>query len=108
MSNFERAIKTLNHVDEVIDRVAGNEVYVTALEAAGLLAPDLPKANDPGIFVPSGKGWRMGDVSVWTAPDSPVMIQNVEPGDLSPTSTRELAYALLAAADYAEKEQDNE
>ena len=41
MSNFDRAVKALNHVDEVIDRVAGNEVYVTALEAAGLLMPDL-------------------------------------------------------------------
>ena len=108
MSNFDRAIKALNDVDEAIDHLADNEAYVTALEAAGLLMPDLPEANDPGIFVPSGKGWRMGDVSVWTAPDSPVMVQNVEPGDLSPASSRQLAYALLAAADYAEKEQDNE
>ena len=37
MSNFDRAVKALNDVDEAIDRVAGNEVYVTALEAAGLL-----------------------------------------------------------------------
>ena len=108
MSNFDRAIKALNDVDEAINHLADNEAYVTALEAAGLLAPDLPKANDPGIFVPGGKGWRMGDVSVWTAPDSPVMVQNVEPGDLSPASSRQLAYALLAAADCAEKEQGNE
>ena len=43
MSNFDRAVKALNDVDEAIDRVAGNEVYVTALEAAGLLVPDLPR-----------------------------------------------------------------
>ena len=36
------------------------------------------------------------------------MIQNVKPGDLSPASARELAYVLIAAADYEEKEQDNE
>ena len=108
MSNFDRAVKALNDVDEAINHLADNEAYVTALQAAGLLMPDLPEANDPGIFVPGGKGWRMGDVSVWTAPDSPVMVQNVEPGDLSPASSRQLAYALLAAADYAEKEQDNE
>ena len=108
MSNFDRAIKVLNDVGEYIDYLEGNIAYVTALQAAGLLMPDLPEANDPGIFVPGGKGWRMGDVSVWTAPDSPVMVQNVEPGDLSPASSRQLAYALLAAADYAEKEQDNE
>ena len=103
MSVFNRAIKALDEVDEYIDHLADNEAYATALEAAGLLMPDLPEANDPGIFVPDGKGWRMGDVSVWTAPDSPVMVQNVEPGHLSPASSRQLAYALLAAADYAEK-----
>ena len=108
MSNFDRAVKTLNDVDKFFGSRAGMRWYVTALEAAGLLAPDLPEANDPGIFVPGGKGWRIGDVSVWTAPDSPVMVQNVEPGDLSPASSRQLAYALLAAADYAEKEQDND
>ena len=108
MSNFDRAVKALNDVDEAIDYLADIEAYVTVLEADGLLAPDLPEANDPGIFVPGGKGWRMGGVSVWTAPDSPVMVQNVEPGDLSPASSRQLAYALLAAADYAEKEQGNE
>ena len=47
MSNFDRAVKTLNHVDEVIDRVAGNEVYVTALEAAGLLMPDTQIIRTP-------------------------------------------------------------
>ena len=40
MSNFQRAVKALNDVDEAIDRLADNEAYVTALEAAGLLAPD--------------------------------------------------------------------
>ena len=47
MSNFDRAVKTLNHVDEVVDRVAGNEVYVTALEAAGLLMPDMRVIRTP-------------------------------------------------------------
>ena len=40
MSNFDRAVKALNDVDEAIDHLADNESYVTALEAAGLLAPD--------------------------------------------------------------------
>ena len=43
MSNFQRAVKALNDVDEAIDHLADNEAYVTALEAAGLLAPDLPE-----------------------------------------------------------------
>ena len=40
MSNFARAIKALNDVDEALDHLADNTAYVTALEAAGLLAPD--------------------------------------------------------------------
>lgn len=41
MSNFARAIKTLNNVDEYIDHLPDNEAYVSALKTAGLLAPDL-------------------------------------------------------------------
>ena len=41
MSNFDRAVKALNDVDEAIDHLADNEAYVTALAAAGLLAPDV-------------------------------------------------------------------
>ena len=41
MSNFDRAVKALNDVDEAIDHLADNEAYVTALEAAGLLMPDM-------------------------------------------------------------------
>ena len=41
MSNFAHAIKALNDVDEAIDHLADNEAYVTALEASGLLAPDV-------------------------------------------------------------------
>ena len=40
MSNFDRAVKALNDVDEAIDHLADNEAYVTALEAVGLLASD--------------------------------------------------------------------
>ena len=39
MSNFDRAVKALDDVDEAIDHLADNEAYVTALAAAGLLAP---------------------------------------------------------------------
>ena len=41
MSNFDRAVKALNDVDEAIDHLADNAAYVTALEASGLLAPDV-------------------------------------------------------------------
>ena len=73
---------------------------------AGLITPDLPEPNDPGIFVPDGKGWIPGGTngpSVWTAPDSPIMVQRIEPGDLTPDEARGVAYALLAAANYSEE-----
>ena len=47
MSNFDRAVKALNDVDEAIDHLADNEAYVTALEAAGLLAPDVQAIRTP-------------------------------------------------------------
>ena len=47
MSNFDRAVKVLNDVDEAIDHLAANEAYVTALEAAGLLAPDAQVIRTP-------------------------------------------------------------
>ena len=47
MSNFARAIKALNDVDEAIDHLADNEAYVTALEAAGLLMPDTRIIHTP-------------------------------------------------------------
>ena len=40
MSNFDRAIKTLNDVDEALDHLPDNEAYATALQTAGLLVPD--------------------------------------------------------------------
>lgn len=75
-----------------------------ALDEAGLLAPDLPEANDPSVFVPDGKGWIPGGPygpSIWTAPDSTVMVQRIEPGDLTPEEARFFALAVLAAAQYS-------
>ena len=47
MSNFDRAVKTLNDVGEYIDYLEGNIAYVAALEAAGLLAPDAQVIRTP-------------------------------------------------------------
>ena len=47
MSNFDRAVKALNDVDEAIDHLADNEAYVTALAAQGLLAPDVQVIRTP-------------------------------------------------------------
>ena len=50
MSNFDRAVKELNDVDIYIDHLTdndANDAYVTALEAAGLLMPDLQIIRTP-------------------------------------------------------------
>ena len=47
MNTYDRAVKALNDVDEAIDHLADNEAYVTALEAAGLLAPDVQVIRTP-------------------------------------------------------------
>ena len=68
----------------------------------------LPEPNDPNVFVPDGKGWLPGGPygpSVWTAPGGTVMVQRIEPGDLTPEEAREVANALYAAANYSEGKQ---
>ena len=68
----------------------------------------LPEPNDPNVFVPNGKGWLPGGPhgpSVWTAPGGTVMVQRIEPGDLTPEEAREVANALYAAANYSEGKQ---
>ena len=47
MSNFDRAVKALNDVGEYIDHLEASTAYVTALEAAGLLAPDVQVIRTP-------------------------------------------------------------
>ena len=47
MSNFDRAVKALNDVGEHIDYLEGNIAYVTALQAAGLLMPDVQVIRTP-------------------------------------------------------------
>ena len=47
MSIFDRAVKALDDVDEAIDHLADNTAYVTALQAAGLLAPDVQIIRTP-------------------------------------------------------------
>ena len=105
MTNYDQALHVLEAARRPGDlRIHPNDA-VEALAQAGLLAPDLPEANDPSIFVPDGKGWLLDDENgpvVWTAPGGLVMVQRIEPGDLTPEEAREVAHALLAAANYSE------
>ena len=99
-TNTDRAAEVIHyHHDNCLD--AAN-----ALADAGLLSPDLPEANDPtASFVPDGKGWLLDGPTgpvVWTAPGGLVMIQRLEPGELTPAEARDLADILNAAANHAE------
>ncbi|MDK6807728.1 hypothetical protein QP365_09115 [Corynebacterium aurimucosum] len=104
MTNYDQALHVLEAARRPGDlRIHPNDA-VEALAQAGLLAPDLPEANDPSIFVPDGKGWLLDDENgpvVWTAPGGLVMVQRIEPGDLTPDEANAFALTVLAAAQYA-------
>lgn len=77
---------------------------VEELHAAGLLIPDLPDANDDSLPLPT-RSWELdaeGRPVVWTAPGCSVMIQRIEPGDLTAAQARAFALNILAAAAYSE------
>ena len=77
---------------------------VAELHAAGLLTPDLPDANDDSLPLPT-RSWELdaeGRPVVWTEPGCSVMIQRIEPGDLTPAQARAFALNILAAANYSE------
>ena len=106
MSNFDRAVKALNDVDEAIDHLADNEAYVAALEAAGLLAPDLPRPTRDRLWQTSAL--ELGIRTVHYAADQVVVHTSGGRLHTHYKQARDLAMALLAAADCAEKEQGNE
>lgn len=62
--------------------------------------------EDPNIFIPDAKGWLPKGPygpSIWTEPGGTIMVQRIEPGDLTPEEAREVADVLYAAAEYSEK-----
>ena len=108
MTNFVHALAVL----EAARRPGGIRIHphdaVEALAKAGLLTPDLPEANDLDISAPDEKLWLpCGPTgpSAWARPGGRVRVRRIEPGDLTPDEARGVAYALLAAAQYAEQEE---
>lgn len=82
------------------------------LADAGLLMPDLPGpyvGEESGIADWYATGW---EISFYPAPNThEIVIENRnrlgKPYRIHPTNAKEFAYALLAAANYAEQEQGN-
>ena len=106
MSNFDRAVKTLNDVGEYIDYLEGNIAYVTALQSAGLLMPDLPRPTRDRLWQTSAL--ELGVSTVHYAADQVVIHTSRGRLHTHYKQARDLAMSLLAAADYAKKEQNNE
>ena len=103
MTNIERAADVLRtaRADHI---TLSPEASARALADAGLLAPDLPDANDDSLPLPT-RSWELdaeGRPVVWTAPGCSVMIQRVEPGDLTADRARAFALNVLAAVAYSE------
>ena len=105
MSNFDRAVKALNDVGEYIDYLEGNIAYVTALEAAGLLAPDLP---EPDVIRPGNRTKSWFDENIYAHEGSGKVRVIADDVFFTVDDAREHALSVLAACEYAEKEQDNE
>ena len=105
MSNFDRAVKVLNDVGEYIDYLEGNIAYVTALEAAGLLAPDLPKPEVRHLEEVNTDvlAWKSDHIEVGVYKNRIAMDDPIDSG-MTPDESRRLALALLAACEYAEKD----
>ena len=106
MSNFDRAVKALNDVDEAIGHLADNTAYVIALEAAGLLMPDLPRPTRDRLWQTSAL--ELGIRTVHYAADQVVVHTSGGRLHAHYKQARDLAMALLAAAEHAEKEKGNE
>ena len=106
MTNIDRAAEVIRA--HGTDPCREPQCIAQDLADAGLIAPDLPKP-DEADFVPGGKGWLPGGPhgpNIWTAPDSTVMVQRIEPGDLTPEEARGIADALYAAANYSQEGKD--
>ena len=113
MSNFEKAS---NLASEWVESMGGLEAVrhdygsdlsglMQALEDAGLLMPDLPRPTRDRLWQTSAL--ELGIRTVHYAADQVVI--HTPRGRLHThyKQARDLAIALLAAADYAEKEQGN-
>ena len=109
MSNFYRAVKALEEADEFHGAMVDNEAYVRALQAAGLLMPDLPKPEVRHLEEVNTDvlAWKSDHIEVGVYKNRIAMDDPIESG-MTVDESRRLALALLAACEYAEKEQDSE
>ena len=113
MSNFEKAsnlasewVHSMGGLDN-ISYLYGDDVsgLVQAIHDAGLLMPDLPGPTRDRLWKTSAS--ELGIRTVHYAEDQVVIHTSGGRLHTHYKQARDLALALLAAADYAEKEQGN-
>lgn len=126
MSNQEKAAEVLRNTSVIAPHrgmdMTASAVFAEALADKGLLMPDLPepdlRADDPAHRDEFSAWWEgtvphvwneglPGEFTLQTFPGEPdvTIYRDLEPEEtLMPAEVRRLAYALLAAANYAEKE----
>lgn len=106
MTPQDRATLTINetYADEYVRPHMTPPKVAAALADAGLLAPDLPGPSGYNAGLP---WWGACDTEVRPAGYEHRIICTDEngPWETSAADAREFAYALLAAADYAERIQ---
>lgn len=102
MTNTERAARTVweasRGVGEPLSAIASDHI-AAALADAGLLMPDLPEpvADEVGEL-------EWGGIARWE-PDGSLQVTDDLYGETSPHYLRATALAMLAAANYAERNQ---
>ena len=106
MSNRERAAQMIRDLSEVDGETLGYahvHNIAQALANAGLLASDLP---EPSHGSEGALLWHSEEV--WVEDDENAVYIDLPKsfGRMTPSQTRRLGYALIAAANHAEAEDD--
>ena len=104
MTNIERAAGIIRAMVKIENQTHDTDV-AQALDADGLLMPDLPEPTMRSAH--NEPRWIACDTEIETAGyEQRVLVHDVDISwDLSLDDARDLAYALLAAANYAERNQ---
>lgn len=92
-----RVLVVTENVAQYIARMLGNAQRIIVRDEVRA------EAEQSGADMSTYRDWQLvGGGVVWTARNCPVMVQRIEPGDLTPEDTRALAQVLIEAAEYSE------
>ena len=110
MSNFDKAVEIIGELATEYGQPGGDELFgldedaALALNTAGLLAPDLP---EPDVIRPGNRTKYWFDENIYAHEGSGRVRVIADDARFTVDEAREHALSVLAACEYAEKEQDN-